>query len=140
MNPHEYKNIHDIHDSSFRALIGNASRSYNDIKSCREAKAVIVVDIWLSSLCSFLSCAPTKCNIPEHLRTTNFPLRLNTSLNFSLTNSFTKFVCNLFAYFLCNGNKYYAFHTYGSYMISLFPPLQWHSQRANRSSEKIAIM
>ena len=36
--------------NSFWALIWNASRTYNDIKFCREAKAIIVVNLRLSDL------------------------------------------------------------------------------------------
>ena len=33
----------------FVALIWKASKTYNDIKFCKEAKTLIVVDIWLNS-------------------------------------------------------------------------------------------
>ena len=33
-------------------LIWNASKSYNDVKFCQEAKTIIVVNTWLNSLTS----------------------------------------------------------------------------------------
>ena len=48
MCPHEFKNIFPYnHDYSFRALIWNGTRTYDDMKFCREAKSIIGVDKWL---------------------------------------------------------------------------------------------
>ena len=38
------------HDFSFRALIWKESKTYDDIKFCKEAKMIIVVYIWSNSL------------------------------------------------------------------------------------------
>ena len=48
MYPHEHKDIiPKNHDCTFGALIWNTTKTYNDIKICKEAKTIIVVDIWL---------------------------------------------------------------------------------------------
>ena len=44
MYPPEYKEYKENHDFSFGALIWNASKTYNDIKFCKDAKTIIIVD------------------------------------------------------------------------------------------------
>ena len=45
--PMYVKDIFKNHDYSFGVLIWKASKTYNDIKFCKEAKTIIVVDVWL---------------------------------------------------------------------------------------------
>ena len=45
---HEHKDI--LTHYSFGTLIWKVSKTYSDMKFCKEAKTIIVVEIWLNSL------------------------------------------------------------------------------------------
>ena len=50
MGQHEHTDIFPSnYDNSFGALIGKASKTFNDMKFCKKAKTIIIVDIWLNS-------------------------------------------------------------------------------------------
>ena len=49
--PNEHKDITPYnHDCSIGALIWKASKTYNDVRFCKEAKTIIFVDVWSNSL------------------------------------------------------------------------------------------